>query len=91
MSKERVVCINDSFVPAHPNVGQLPKQGEIYTVLQGYKALNGMDYFILSELDHDDAFRIDHFRPIDSHYGEWVESTLMKDAVLEETLKQIEI
>jgi len=90
MSKERVVCIDGDFViskEGDKNHG-MPIKGEIYTV-KLLVEIGGNDYYILHELGFA-GFRTNAFRPFDDSFGEWIESTVMKEVEFEGALKLIE-
>jgi len=77
-----------------------PKKGdicEVEAIVDG-EAISGVKYkfYTLKEWPqlwngHRIEYNTVFFRDTETHYGEWVESTLMKDAVLEETLKELAI
>lgn len=88
--KDRVVCIRDDNRPHH----DLPKvvKGEIYTI-RGTCKVRGFVYYKFHEIPetevHDMAYCAFMFRPVDDSFGEWVEETIMKEAVLEEILIEL--
>lgn len=93
MSKERVVCTTDAFLNYAIILGikgvQFPKKGEIYTIREVVKNRSYLFHEIVN-LPHKDfdepepSFGITCFRPVDDSFGEWVESTVLKQAELEE-------
>lgn len=91
-----VVCIDDNWL--YNSVGRLPLnrpiKGEIYKVIN-VKNIDGL--VISGVLAKGNAFELAElpqwwgdgsFRPIDESFGEWVEETILKEVVLEETLNQ---
>jgi hypothetical protein len=79
--KDRVVCLKGGewiTMPGakYPN----PVKGEIYTAIP----CDWNDkYIFLLEFGTEEAFLATNFRPVDTSYGEYVESTIMKEAELE--------
>jgi len=90
MSKERVVYIGSpigEIIPENP----MPVKGEIYTVV-GHRKYLGHDYLYLDEITEKGVFFIAcAFRPVDDSFGEYIESTLMKDIELETVLNEISL
>jgi len=88
MSKERVVCIESEWRRADNCTSPAPIKGEIYTINAIIEKKHGT-YYGLEELHQDECFWAEFFRPIDSHFGEYIESTLMKDIELETVLNEM--
>ena len=93
--KDRVVCLK-TFLGKHdvkngsPSFGNPPIKGEIYTV-SGSMSHGNVTGYSLKELHPRDYWNIIHFRPVDDSFGEWCEETILKEAVLEESLKELTV
>jgi len=90
--KERVVCIVEggwitTFVDGDSkSPKKYPVNGEIYTVIN-HSEFKGKHYIMLAEMESDQWWHIKDFRPVDDSFGEWVESTVMKEVEFEEAVK----
>lgn len=80
-----VVCVDDStFRPDSPH----PVKGDIDKVIKT-KPHNGSEWYLLERFSFflEDgkrwAFRCTEFREVQPDFGEWVESTIMKEVELE--------
>lgn len=91
---DRVICIKKKWITVHtvtapPN--RLPEYEKIYTIDQ-LEYFNKWDVWgiTLKELESNQFFELDAFKPIDASFAEWIEQTILKDAELEDTLTQNE-
>lgn len=94
--KDRVVCLKPfegkfDVKNGRPSWGAVPVKGEIYTVSGVSEPYNGVIGYSLQELHPMDFWNVDCFRPIDDSFGEWVESTVLKESIYEEALKELTV
>jgi hypothetical protein len=82
-----VVCVDDSTFYVKP----YPKKGDIEKVIDA-AIFRGVEFYRLDGYDYKMAngkivaFAAECFRPVDESFGEWVESTIMKEVELEHAL-----
>lgn len=92
---KRVICVKRKWVTVQTAISppkRLPEYDKVYTI-------GKMEYFhrwdtwgiTLKELEPDQFFELDAFLPwdgLDMSFPEWVESTILQEAVYEDTIKQ---
>lgn len=93
--KTHVVCIK-TFTNLSINTsekttyGVYPQKGEIYEVIEiVVRGDYNYEGYRLVGFAWNDVFNVKNFRPTDDSFGEYVESTLMKEVELEEVLNPI--
>ena len=92
--KTFVICITDDWELVREGKESdiiFPIKNGIYSIKDSY-SIGSQSYYILHECGNA-GFNVVSFRPVQNMDAEieYIECTLMKDAVLEETLKELAI
>lgn len=89
----RVICIKQRWITVQAATGhptKLPEYEKVYTIdKMEYFHIWGTWAITLKELEPDQFYEIEAFRPLDESFPEWVENTILKDAEYEEATKSI--